>query len=147
MCDPARHSREDALRAAKDCARRSPLFYLEVARYLQDQCATDEPDLNAVSRTLDIIVESAPPCTLLVVLRPILRECDPRVRSKCVLVLAQHDQNVGWAEKLMSDDDGRIRASVVEGLWGRTSPEVEQLFLRAASDTHHRVAANATYGL
>src|SRR6266567_9127772 len=105
VCDPARHSREDALRLARDWSRRSPLFYLEVARLLQEQGANDQPDLDAISRTLDIIVASTPVCALLVVLRPILREGGPRVRSKCVLVLAQHEQNLSWAEKLMGDDD------------------------------------------
>jgi hypothetical protein len=147
VCDPVRYSREEARGIAKDWARRSPLFYLEVVRFLQQLCANDQPDLDAVTRTLDVIISSTPACALLVVLRPILRECGARVRSKCVLVLAQHERNLSWAEKLMADDDGRIRASVVEGLWGHKSPEIEKLFSRAIGDKHHRVAANAAYGL
>src|SRR5229473_1949119 len=117
VCDPTRFSQEEALAAAKAWSRRSPLLYLEVALFLQEQCAIDHPDLEAISRTLDVIVELTPPCALVAVLRPILRECGPRLRSKCVLVLAQHEQNFAWAEKLMTDEDGRVRASVVEGLW------------------------------
>jgi hypothetical protein len=147
VCDPVRFSLEDALASAQAWARRSPSLYLEVAVFLHEQCAVDDPDLEAIGRILHVIVELTPPCALVVVLRPILRECGPRLRSKCVLVLAHHEQNLAWAEKLMTDEDARVRASVVEGLWGFKSPEIAGLFSRAMTDSHHRVVANAVYGL
>jgi hypothetical protein len=146
ICDPARHSCTEAIAAVRILARQVPSMYLEVARFLQQKCAGEHPDLDTICRTLEVLVEITPACALTVVLRPVLRESAPKLRSKCILILAQHEKDLGWAEKLMADDDGRVRASVIEGMWGMTSPEAERLFLRAAFDSHHRVAANAVYG-
>ena len=146
ICDPALRTREEAVAAANILARQIPALYLEVARFLQLRCTGEHPDLDSISRVLEVLVEITPSCALPVVLRPVLRESAPRLRSKCILILAQHEKDLGWAEKLMADDDGRVRASVIEGIWGMTSSEAERLFLRAVFDSHHRVAANAVYG-
>ena len=120
VCDLARYTREEGAAVAKIWCRRSPTLYLDFARLLHALCSGDQFDLAAVSRVIDVIVTLTPPTTLLVVLRPFLREGGQRLRAKIVLVLAQNERNPGWAEKLMEDDDGRIRASVIEGLWGVT---------------------------
>jgi len=47
----------------------------------------------------------------------------------------------------MNDPDDRVRANLIESLWKRQDPEVEEILKRALNDPHHRVAANAVYGL
>jgi len=147
ICDPARYSREAALAAANVWRVRSPSLYPDLTGFLREHCSSDHVDLAFVARALDVLNVLTPSCALLMVLRPLLRDCGPRLRSKLVLVLVRQSQNLGWANKLLEDDDARIRASVIEGLWGGKSPELEQIFLRGVADSHHRVAANAAYGL
>jgi len=110
------------LASAEPGRRRSPSLYVELAIFLQEGNARPEnPDLESYWRTLDVIVELTPRCALVAVLR---RSCASAVRGcgqSGVLVLAHHEQNLAWAEKLMTDGRRRVRASVVEGLWGLKS--------------------------
>jgi hypothetical protein len=46
-----------------------------------------------------------------------------------------------------AESDDRVRANLVESLWTRREPEVEQVLQRSLRDPHHRVVANAIYGL
>jgi len=147
ICDPARHTSQDAISEARTLDLQVPSLYLEVVRFLQQRCSEDHPDLETIGRILEVVVVITPACALAAVLRPVLRRSDPVLRAKCIQILAQHETNLGWVEKLMADDNARVRASVIESLWGLKSQEAERLFLRAVSDSHHRVVANAIYGL
>jgi len=61
-------------------------------------------------------------------------------------MLARQERDLKWAEKLLEHHDPRFRANVIEGLW-LGAQGLRELFLRASKDPHHRVAANAVYGL
>lgn len=50
-------------------------------------------------------------------------------------------------QRLLSDNDARVRANSLEALWNLKNPDIEELFLRSLDDPHHRVVANAAYGL
>lgn len=76
-----------------------------------------------------------------------LRNGDECLQSQFVRILACQETDLKWAEKLLKHYDPRFRANVIEGLWHTGQPGLRDLFLRAAKDTHHRVAANAVYGL
>ena len=145
--DPGKYSTETALAIARSWSGCGAPVYMDVAHYFQHLCSTSRPDLDTVTRGLEIIVAAVPAHALLVVVRPVLQWCSPKLRSKFIMILVTHTQNLRWAEGLMEDNDYRVRASVVEGLWGIESPEVEKLFERATADRHHRVVANAVYGL
>ena len=147
LCDPEKHSKENALEATKSAAARDEALHLKVARILRDQCTAPDPDLNLIGRTLEVLDTAASPRVFIALVRAILRSCDPRVQSKCVLMLARRETDLLWAYKLLERDDPRLRANVVEGFWENDSPGVRQLFERAAKDSHHRVVGNAAYGL
>ena len=80
-------------------------------------------------------------------LAPVLRDPNPRVHSKMALLMARVAPDGEWVSEGMADSDPRVRANVVEALWNQKSEFANRLFHRASEDAHHRVSANATYGL
>jgi HEAT repeat protein len=76
-----------------------------------------------------------------------LRDGGECLLSQAIRLLADQEKDLKWAEKLLQHYDPRFRANVIEGLWESGQTGLRELFLRAARDTHHRVAANAVYGL
>ena len=80
-------------------------------------------------------------------LAPVLRDPDPRVHSKMAFLMARVAPEGEWVAEEIANADPRVRANVVEALWNQKSEFASQLFHRAAEDPHHRVSANAIYGL
>lgn len=78
---------------------------------------------------------------------PLLRHTDPRVRSRAAVLLGRRFRSAHWAERYIFDKDARVRANVVESLWGLDLPGVRELLLTASQDRANRVAGNAVYGL
>jgi hypothetical protein len=148
LCDPEVHSLEEAGRLARGLADGGQLRHAELAQLLRAQCTAAFPNLALVERALRVAHAAVPASMLIFLLKPILRDSDPRVQSKCYLLLARHEELfIAWAERLFCDDEARIRANVIEGLWGSNWPKAEGLFARAIQDSHHRVVGNGVYGL
>ena len=148
ICDPQKCSTADAIRAAKDRVRLDRTLDLEVGQFLTAQCLARKPDLKSVDRALEILRAISSAGRLATVLRSCMTQDDPQVRSKAALILAAHFEGAPVLERLATvDDDPRVRANTVEALWHRTTPQAESLFCKALKDAHHRVSANAAYGL
>ncbi len=101
-------------------------------------CLTGEvdPDLESEARA-----------TLSAEVVPLLRHRDPRVRSRAAVLLGKRLRSAHWAERYVFDKDARVRANVVESLWGLDLPGARELLLAASHDRASRVAGNALYGL
>lgn len=103
--------------------------------------------MKLIGRMLEVLDASSPGSLFFSALRPVLRDCDARVQSKCFLMLARRETDLAWAEKLLEHGEARVRANIVEGLWENKAPGVLTLLLLASKDTNHRVVANSAYGL
>jgi HEAT repeat protein len=147
ICDPAAYRLEDAIDQARQCAQVSLLFELDLIKFLHTQCLSNCVDLPTVFRGLEVLGATLDETRLISLLGPFLRSTDPRIASKCVLILGRQAHDVGWIKKLKPDRDDRIRANLIEALWKRREPEAEQALRDAVRDKHPRVAANAVYGL
>jgi HEAT repeat protein len=77
---------------------------------------------------------------------PLLRHDDPRVRSRAAVLLGRRLRSAHWAERYLVDRDARVRANVVESLWGLDLPGARQILSAATRDRANRVAGNALYG-
>ncbi|MDP9171725.1 MAG: HEAT repeat domain-containing protein [Acidobacteriota bacterium] len=147
ICDPSTGDLTEAIRQAKICAEGGPGFDLDLSRFLQMQCFSNHVHLPAIFRGLEVLESITDESKLLTLLRPFLKSSDPQIASKCVLVLGRRCHNIGWMKNVMAEIDERIRANLVESLWRRNEPEIELVMRSALKDPHHRVAANAVYGL
>lgn len=147
ICNPRRHSVEDAIRCARVAVRESPSFEFHLARFVQAQCLANHPNLPAVFQALEMLGGILDEKRLRLLLKPFLRSTDSRIVSKCVLILGRRSSSVAWLMEIMNEPDDRLRANLVESLWRRREPELEEMLMSASNDRHHRVAANAVRGL
>jgi hypothetical protein len=77
----------------------------------------------------------------------LLRQPNPQLRSKAVLMIGRSSRNVKWAQTRLGDADPRARANAVEALWGLGTIEAHAFLRAAVRDSNGRVAANALAGL
>jgi hypothetical protein len=151
ICDPDLYDLDEAIELAKS-AGAAPDFEIALVRFLQIQCQSDHVPLPTVFRGLEVLGgmmdgRALDESRLLILFRPFLRSKDPRIVSKCVLVLGRQSNYMSWVNGVMDEKNGRIRANLIEALWKRREPEIEVVLRGALTDPHPRVAANAVYGL
>jgi HEAT repeats len=77
----------------------------------------------------------------------ILKHPNPKVRSKAALFIGSRTQNLAWAASRAQEYDARVRANIIESLYGINSDFVQQIFRNNANDENNRVAGNAVLGL
>lgn len=147
ICDSRYSSVEDAIREAKLVARVSPRFELNIVRFLQAQCLENPINLPVIYQGLDILAGISDENRLLGVLGPFLRSKNLLIASKCVMVAGRQCGSPRLLIDAFKGTDDRMRANLLESLWRRPEPEVEELLTCGLKDKHHRVVANAVYGL
>jgi HEAT repeat protein len=137
----------DAVQRAAVAAQASPGFEFELSKFLQAQCMETSVDHPTVFRGLEVLGGMLDEPRLVPFMRPFLRSKDSQVASKSVLILGRQSRSLVWMTSIHAESDDRVRANLVESLWDRREPEVEQVLQGALRDPHHRVVANAVYGL
>ena len=104
-------------------------------------------DIIRAKRALAIVNELPANRHILLPLVNLLCSSDDRVRSKAAAIYGRTCQNADWVHKWMNQSDPRVRANVIESLWGVDSDAIRAVLKEAARDRHHRVAVNALIGL
>jgi HEAT repeats len=102
---------------------------------------------EVVLRLLDIlhVISSGP--RLIQLLGHLTRHPDERVASKAALLIACRLRNHDWVLTQFESPDPRIRANVVEGLWGVDTPPARKWLWGALKDENCRVVGNALMAL
>lgn len=147
ILDPSRCSTEEAIRAARQRAGEDLSYDLQIAQFLNTQWMSRRINMPVIERGMEVLGAIGSPGRVFGVLRTALAQTDPELRSKAALALGRNVDSIQVLEKLTIDEDSRVRANTIEAVWGRKGPEVEALLRRALDDCHHRVVANAAYGL
>jgi HEAT repeat protein len=147
ICHPKRCLTPDALEAARRMVANDPVADTKLLQALHLTWLAEPIDLPAVERILELLSEVSPPERLYPALRAALNHSEPHVRSKAALVLGRKVENPDILRQLASDHDARVRANTVQALWGRKNEAITAIFTQALADLHHRVSANAAYGL
>ncbi len=80
-------------------------------------------------------------------LKKLAEHGDERVKSRAVKLLCELRPNNTNIQRHVREEKPRVRANAIEALWNTNAPEAAIVFEAAASDTNHRVAANALLGL
>ena len=141
LCDPVVFSTVRAIEIAR-AANQAP-FLLDAA------LARRLPDLEAhkaehVLTILDAIAEGS---RIVPMLRYLLRDSNPRLRSKASLLVGRAIRNPEWLGQQMRDAEPRVRANAIQALWGIDLPGIKSQFYLAVNDSHVRVSVNALVGL
>ena len=146
LSDPAL-SHDQAVAAARSASQVYSMMDVSLAKTVAGDGFSQKVAPARAKRMLDILSELSGGSHALGSLRSMLRHPDPYLRSKAVLMIGRGERGSGWAQHRMAEDDPRVRANVVEALWGRDTEEARAVLRSATSDPHNRVVGNALLGL
>jgi HEAT repeat protein len=137
----------ESIRIARQRSEERQSYEVEVFRHLSQQLLKRKVDVDIVERSLEVLIAIAPLARLHGALRSALAHDEARVRSKAAVAVGRCVADIPLLQRLLIDTDARVRANTLEALWTMRGAEIEAVFLRSLTDTHHRTVANATYGL
>ncbi|MCS7314565.1 MAG: HEAT repeat domain-containing protein [Bryobacterales bacterium] len=151
LADPSAMGLREAVALARWIARSEPLLDSRLARWLLRGLGS-HPDPEAadpvrILRILDILGTISESQRTVPTLVQLLRHRHPRVRSKAALLAGRSLKSGQWAQQWLTEADPRVRANIVEALWGIEAPGVVEVFKMALRDPHNRVVGNALVGL
>jgi len=147
LCDPGL-GREQASELARLAQAGAPGVDVQLARQLADAASGDSSLAPGMTeRLLEIVGEISDGKHLLPSLLRMLRNDNPYLRSKVVLLIGRTGGNLNWIKKRLQESDTRVRANAVQAAWGIDTPEARELLAWAARDGNNRVAGNALVGM
>ena len=149
LCNPDLYPFEAAVNKAKELMTLNPRLDLELAA-MAPRKTTEAADRLAgpsVERLLDLLDTISPGVRTLNSLVHLLDDPDLRIRSKAAILIGRRVGNLHWAERVLEDQNPRVRANVIEALWESALPQCREVFYRALNDSDNRVVGNAIYGI
>lgn len=151
LADPAAMSLEAAVGLARCIARSDPMLDSRLARWLLRGLGShsdpEAADPARILRILDILAAISDNRRTVAVLVQLLRHQHPRVRSKAALLAGRSLKSGQWAQQWLTETDPRLRANIIESLWGVEGPGVVEALKIALRDPNNRVVGNAVVGL
>lgn len=140
---------EAAISLARNLASAEPVLDARLLRKLLGNAGGDARAIksSAALRALKL-VEAISDCSRLsTYLVQLLRHPSPEVQSKVALLLGRANLNLTRVKNFLGSEDGRVRANVVESLWGYDTDAVTDLLREAANDSSGRASMNALLAL
>jgi hypothetical protein len=144
VCDPENHTLDESLEWVRRAHQLDPLTELKLAEMLALSGLSTDAEARFAARVFGIL-KASPASAALPALRHLSKSPNAHVRSKAVLLIGLINQNPNSAGG--RESDSRVSANAVEALWGLSTPGARQVFLKAAQEGHHRIAANGIVGL
>ncbi len=148
LARPEQLSREDAVEVSREFMCIDAFFDMRLARLIprgQDEPFAD--DVSWITRMLDILNEISSGSRLILLLIHLARHPNPQIASKAALLTSRRVQNDRFAERNLASSDARLRANVVEGLWGVQTSFARRTMRGALRDSSPRVVGNGLVGL
>lgn len=149
LCNPALATLEDDLAISRFLMEKEPRQDVKLAHRITSSMANRKQRLDSAVtlRILEVLATIADGNRILPMLIQVLREPDPRLRSKAALLVGRTNASAQWVEQVLREPDARVRANSVEALWGLETEAVRALFRAALKDPSNRVLGNALLGL
>jgi len=147
ICDPAMPL-DQAVQRAKGAMMRDSMFDVYLARSLPGrEFGPKLLDDRQAERALHILDAISGGRRLVTALNFLMHSENSRLRSKAALFLARRIENMTWVAIHSTEVDSRVRANIIEGLWGIDAEEVRELLRSKVNASEPRVAGNAIFGL
>jgi hypothetical protein len=149
LVDPAMIPLDKAIEFARRWHEFDPSLDIKLLHkgFPSEDGGVHEADIVRAKRALAIVSELPANRRILLPLVNLMCSPDERVRSKAAAIYGRACQNPDWVHKRLAEVDPRVRANVVESLWGQDSELVRAVLREASQDRNHRVAVNALIGL
>ena len=145
---PGRFDRFALLNVCRFLMTIEDVLDVRLARMLPGRYSNDwQINLETVLRVLDLLDQLSPGSRLILLLNHLTAHADCRIASKATLLVGRRLRNQDWVAQRLDSEDGRVRASAVEGLWGVASPPAQASLWASLKDKNNRVVGNALIGL
>lgn len=102
---------------------------------------------DAVLRLLDTLNAISEGPRLVLMLGHLTHHPNERIASKATMLMGRRLRNPHWVRQQMTSEDPRVRANVIEGLWGVNTMAARKSLGEALKDANNRVVGNALFGL
>ena len=138
-----------AVAVARSLAVVDPQLDARLLRKLLAEAAVDVKSIRTARALRALrLAEALSDCSRLsVYLIQFLRHPSPEVRSKAALLLGRCNLNLPRVMSLLDSDEERLRANVIESLWGHESAAVRKVLQGAVKDPCARASTNALVAL
>ena len=138
----------EAIEMARGESEGHPMFDVQLAQ----QIPTLQNPLSLLQgakalRALEILDAISPGNRLVVTLAGLMQAPGEKIRSKAALLLGRRVQSIDWRQLCSRESDPRVRANILEALWGSTSANAIDIFHQALNDPEPRIVANAALGI
>ncbi len=143
IADTNQFDLRQACRVTKIALEEDPDFDKKLVALVKSGAASTPDQIVRVLTVLESVC--AAPRLLAHILN--LKHLEGRVRSKLTLMVGRLTRDPQWLRQQLEDENPRIRANAIEGLWDVRAEGLEDLLRSAMHDPHHRVAANAALAL
>ena len=150
LSDPLSFGRRRAIELGQALAAVDTLLDEKILERIGDGTSSDFGGLNglAAERALEIFTAISDGVRLEGKLTRLLEHPNPRIRSKAGLLLSRKKRDPEWAGQYTAlEADPRLRANIIEGLWGVDTEDARTLLWDAVGDANNRVVANGVLGL
>ena len=145
---PDRMSRQELAELCRKWMTTDGQLDVRLARLTPGRGASgDSLPTETVVRILDVLDDTSQGPRLILLLNHLTRHEDRRIASKAALLVGRRLRSRDWVSRQLESADARLRANVVEGLWGESSPSVQSQLWASLKDKNNRVVGNALIGL
>ena len=122
-----------------------PAAWAKKMAELLDHSSAATP-VDSIARRLEILAKCMDPMRAASLLNRMSSHADPRIRSKAVLLSGKLDPAADVLPAF-EDDNPRVRANLLESMWGRQDPLALDQFEQHSNRPHIRESINALLGL
>jgi len=148
LMNPHEFNRLDTIAVFKSFMETDRLLDVRLAHHLPGRYGEMHVlDLQASARVLDILDQISPGRRLIPIMGYLTQHPDPTIAAKAALLVARRIRNPEWVRRHMNVRNSRVRANVVEGLWGADVPYARTTYQQCLRDPSNRVVGNAMVGL
>jgi HEAT repeats len=149
LCDPELFDRKTSVELAQRLARAEPQLDTRLVRLLpgRDSMRGDAANLVEAERILELLDAISGSARITSSLVHLISDPNARLRAKATLLIGRRVRSLRAVEERLKETDSRVRANVVESLWGEKAGWAAEMLWRAAKDPNNRVAGNALFGL
>ena len=111
---------------------------------MEDRCRLAS---EVVVRILDLLNEISAGPRLILLLSHLTSHPHPKIAESATVLMGRRVCNSGWTRRRLETGGPDVRAGVVQGLWGRNTPEARITMRKCLDDASERVVGNAVFGL
>jgi hypothetical protein len=145
---PDRFSRAELLEVCRSLTSCDPHLDVRLARLISGRDWDSEIlDSDTVVHVLDLLNEISPGPRLIPIVNHLTQNSDPRTAAKATLLMARRIQNQDWIERHLGSGDPRLRATVLEALWGIDTSSARSTLRAGLNEENNRAVGNALVGL